>query len=55
MISAYPWQYNLLQFTDDKLTVRTRRREEENGAWKPDARWGQGAGKSSLDFYTVDL
>ncbi len=55
LIPAYPWQYNLLQFTNDKLTVRTRRREEENGAWKPDARWGQGAGKSSLDFYDLDL
>ncbi|WP_242046536.1 HEAT repeat domain-containing protein [Cylindrospermum sp. FACHB-282] len=55
LIPAYPWQYNLLQFESDKLTVRTRRREEENGAWKPDARWGQGAGKSSLDLYTIEL
>ncbi|BAZ28206.1 hypothetical protein NIES4074_06370 [Cylindrospermum sp. NIES-4074] len=55
LIPAYPWQYNLLQFESDKLTVRTRRREEENGAWKPDARWGQGAGKSSLDSYSIEL
>ncbi|NEO39055.1 MAG: NACHT domain-containing protein [Moorea sp. SIOASIH] len=53
--SAYPWQYNLLIFEGNQLTVRTRRREEENGAWKPDARWGQGAGKSALDYYPIEL
>ncbi|NEQ82686.1 MAG: NACHT domain-containing protein [Moorea sp. SIO2I5] len=53
--SAYPWQYNLLKINDNQLTVSTRRREEENGAWKPDARWGQGAGKSALDYYSIEL
>ncbi|NEP26999.1 HEAT repeat domain-containing protein, partial [Moorena sp. SIO3I6] len=53
--SAYPWQYNLLTFEGNQLTVRTRRREEANGAWKPDSRWGQGAGKSDLDYYSIDL
>ncbi|NEQ83095.1 MAG: metallophosphoesterase, partial [Moorea sp. SIO2I5] len=53
--SAYPWQYNLLTFEGNQLTVRTRRREEENGAWKPDSRWGQGAGKSALDYYPIEL
>ena len=51
LIPAYPWQYNLLKFEGDKLTVKTRRREEPNGAWKPDARWTVGAGKSSVDYY----
>ena len=55
LIPAYPWQYNLLKFEGDKLTVKTRRREEANGAWKPDARWTVGAGESSVDYYAIDL
>ncbi|OLT58617.1 effector-associated domain EAD1-containing protein [Moorena bouillonii] len=53
--SAYPWQYNLLKINDKQLTVHTRRREEENGAWKPDSRWGQGPGQSALDHYCIEL
>lgn len=53
--SAYPWQYNLLRFDSDTLTVKTRRREEPNGAWKPDARWGMGPGQSSVDEYKIAL
>ncbi|NEO78766.1 metallophosphoesterase [Moorena sp. SIO4G3] len=53
--SAYPWQYNLLKINDNQLTVRTRRREEENGAWKPDSRWTQGPGLGGLDYYSIDL
>ncbi|NEO14432.1 MULTISPECIES: HEAT repeat domain-containing protein [unclassified Moorena] len=53
--SAYPWQYNLLTFEGNQLTVRTRRREEANGAWKPDSRWTQGPGLGSLDYYSIDL
>ncbi|NEQ88411.1 MAG: metallophosphoesterase, partial [Moorea sp. SIO2I5] len=53
--SAYPWQYNLLKINDNQLTVYTRRREEENGAWKPDARWTQGPRLGSLDYYSIDL
>lgn len=52
---AYPWQYNLLKFSDNQLTVYTRKREEENGAWKPDARWLQGRGQAPLDYYAIDL
>ncbi len=55
LTTATPWQYNLLQFQGDTLTVRTRKRDSENGAWKPDARWGQGPGQSPLDYYTIDL
>ncbi len=54
-VPGYPLQYNLLKFEDNQLTVYTRRREELNGAWKPDARWGQGAGKTPLDYYAIAL
>ncbi len=53
LATAYPWQYNLLRFKGNQLTVFTRRREKENGAWKPDARWSQGAGESPLDWYEI--
>ncbi|WP_293059153.1 MULTISPECIES: SAV_2336 N-terminal domain-related protein [unclassified Moorena] len=53
--SAYPWQYNLLKINDKQLTVHSRRREEENGAWKPDSRWSQGPGQSALDYYCIEL
>ncbi|WP_293048140.1 effector-associated domain EAD1-containing protein [Moorena sp. SIO1F2] len=53
--SGYPWQYNLLKINDKQLTVHTRRREEPNGAWKPDSRWSQGPGKSALDYYCIEL
>ncbi|NEO50589.1 MAG: metallophosphoesterase, partial [Moorea sp. SIO4A3] len=53
--SAYPWQYNLLKINDKQLTVHSRRREEENGAWKPDSRWSQGSGQSALDYYCIEL
>ncbi|HEY9727087.1 MAG TPA: HEAT repeat domain-containing protein, partial [Chroococcales cyanobacterium] len=52
---GYPWQYNLLKIEDNQLTVYTRRREELNGAWKPDARWGQGAGQEPLSYYAIAL
>jgi 3',5'-cyclic AMP phosphodiesterase CpdA len=55
LVTGYPWQYNLLKIEDNQLTVYTRRREEPNGAWKPDARWLQGAGKTSLDYYAIEL
>ncbi len=54
-VPGYPLQYNLLKIADNQLTVKTRRREELNGAWKPDARWLQGAGKTPLDYYAIDL
>jgi HEAT repeat protein/3',5'-cyclic AMP phosphodiesterase CpdA len=55
LVTGYPWQYNLLKIEDNQLTVYTRRREELNGAWKPDARWLQGAGKTPLDYYAISL
>ncbi|NER46377.1 MAG: hypothetical protein F6J92_06720, partial [Symploca sp. SIO1A3] len=55
LVTGTPWQYNLLQFATDKLTVRTRRRSEENGAWEADSIWRQGAGQSSVDRYRIEL
>ena len=55
LVSGYPWQYNLLKFEGNQLTVETRRREQKNGAWKSDARWSQGAGKDPLPRYTIQL
>ena len=55
LIPGYPWQYNLLKVKDNQLTVYTRRREEKNGAWKPDSRWTQGAGVGALDYYSIEL
>ncbi|NET84968.1 MAG: hypothetical protein F6J94_24545 [Moorea sp. SIO1F2] len=55
LIPGYPWQYNLLKIEDNQLTVYTRRREEINGAWKPDSRWTQGPGVGALDYYSIEL
>jgi predicted phosphodiesterase len=55
LVSGFPWQYNILKFEGNVLTVKTRCREKLNGAWKSDARWSQGPGKSSLDYYTIEL
>ncbi|NET60524.1 MAG: metallophosphoesterase [Symploca sp. SIO2E6] len=55
LVTGTPWQYNLLQLEPDKLTVRTRRRTRENGAWESDSIWRQGRGESSLDYYEIEL
>ncbi|MDJ0902382.1 MAG: HEAT repeat domain-containing protein [Xenococcus sp. MO_188.B8] len=55
LVTATPWQYNLLKFENNQLTVHTRKRESENGAWESDARWRQGQGRPSLDYYTINL
>ncbi len=52
---GYPLQYNFLNLTDDKLIVKTRCREEINGAWKPDARWMQGPGQDPISRYEISL
>ncbi len=36
------------------ITVETRKREEINGAWSPDARWRQGAGADPLPRYFIE-
>jgi HEAT repeat protein/3',5'-cyclic AMP phosphodiesterase CpdA len=55
LVTGTPWQYNLLQFESDKLTVRTRCRRKENGTWEPDSIWRQGKGKGAADFYRITL
>ncbi|NEQ66222.1 MAG: NACHT domain-containing protein [Symploca sp. SIO2D2] len=55
LVTGTPWQYNLLQFEPDQLTVRTRRRTKENGAWEADSIWRQGKGSASLDYYTIQI
>lgn len=54
-VPGYPLQYNLLRIEGDTITVETRKREEPNGAWKPDARWTQGAGNDPLPRYRLAL
>jgi hypothetical protein len=54
-VPGYPLQYQVLRVEDRKMSVHTRRREEINGAWKPDARWLHGAGKDPLSHYEVEL
>lgn len=55
LVTATPWQYNLLQFEGDKLTVRTCCRRKENGTWEADSIWRQSKGKGSVDFYRIRL
>jgi hypothetical protein len=54
-VPGYPLQYNLLVLSGRTLTVETRCREEPSGAWRPDARWLQGAGKDPLPRYSIAL
>jgi 3',5'-cyclic AMP phosphodiesterase CpdA len=54
-VPGYPLGYNLLQVRADRVTVHTRRREEVNGAWKPDARWSGGGGKDPRPRYDIEL
>lgn len=53
LVPGYPFQYNLLRISSDQVIVETRRREELNGAWKPDARWLQGQSKDPLPRYVI--
>jgi 3',5'-cyclic AMP phosphodiesterase CpdA len=54
-VPGYPLQYQLLHLGPGRVTVESRRREEPNGAWKPDARWLQGPGKDPQPRYVVVL
>jgi hypothetical protein len=55
LLPGYPFQYQLLRFEGDTLTVETRRREEINGTWKPDARWTAQRGLDPEPRYRVPL
>ena len=50
-VPGYPLQYDLLRVDPEAIIVETRKREEINGAWSPDARWLQGPGKDPLPRY----
>ena len=52
-VPGYPLQYNLLRIAAEQVTVETRKREEVNGAWSPDARWTQGPGLDPLPRYVI--
>lgn len=54
-VPGYPLQYQLLRFQGDKLTVETRRREEVNGSWKPDARWLYGSDRDPRPRYEIKI
>jgi 3',5'-cyclic AMP phosphodiesterase CpdA len=52
--TGIPWQYNLLKIEADKITVSTRKRESENGAWEGDFRWRYGRDESK-SYYEIEL
>lgn len=52
---GHPLQYQLLTVDGTKLRVESRRREELNGAWKPDARFTQGRALPPSASYEIDL
>lgn len=51
--TGIPWQYNLLKIENKKITVYTRKKESENGAWEGDFRWRYGRNQV-LDYYTIE-
>ncbi|MGK7876474.1 MAG: HEAT repeat domain-containing protein, partial [Xenococcaceae cyanobacterium] len=55
LVTATPWQYNLLKLEGNQIKVQTRKRESETGAWESDARWRRGKGQPSLDYYTIEF
>lgn len=52
-VPGYPLQYNLILIGADQITVETRKREEINGAWSPDARWLHEPGNDPLPRYFI--
>lgn len=52
---GYPYQYNLLAIEDGGIELRSRRREDRDGAWFADARFGVGRGKPPTDRFTLSL
>lgn len=55
MVPGYPLQYNLLRVMPGRVIVETRRKEEINGAWSPDARWLKGAGRDPEPRYEIEI
>ena len=50
-----PRQYNMIEFDKEKrlLTVHTRKREKDDGAWQADARW-EDRNHAPKSYYEVD-
>lgn len=55
LVSGYPFQYQVLEFRGDILTVHTRKRENVAGGWVADHRWQQAPGQSPLSSYQIPL
>ncbi|MBL8632113.1 MAG: SUMF1/EgtB/PvdO family nonheme iron enzyme [Myxococcales bacterium] len=55
LVSGYPFQYQVLEFRGDILTVHTRKREKVAGGWIADHRWQQTPGQSPLASYQILL
>ena len=55
LVSGYPFQYQVLEFRGDLLTVHTRKRENVAGGWIADHRWSQAPGQSPESFYKISL
>lgn len=55
LLPRYPFQYQVLEFAGDTLTVHTRKREDVAGGWVPDHRWPQSPGQSPLASYLIKL
>ena len=55
LVKGYPFQYQVLAFRSDELTVHTRKREDVAGGWVADHRWQQGPGQSPLSYYQIEL
>lgn len=54
-VTGIPLQYNLLVLdsSNGKLTVNTRKKEKTNGAWCADSRWGNK--NNPNPYYTIEL
>ena len=55
LVSGYPFQYQVLEFRGDILTVHTRKRETVAGGWMADYRWPRTAGQGLDSSYQVRL
>jgi len=54
-VPGIPLQYQVLEIEGGKARVVTRRREELEGAWRPDARWTRGPGQDPSPYYEIEL
>ena len=55
LVPGYPFQYQVLEFRGDLLTVHTRKREDEAGGWMADHRWQQAPGQNPDNCYQITL